>query len=162
MLSELPNPIRKKRITLKNGRLLQVGALVYRPVPYSEGVDRNHDILLITSRGSGRWILPKGWPMPGYSLAQAALRESYEEAGIRGLIHEPSIGTYFYEKKDMALMENNLFQVVVFAVLYQSQKKKWPERGQRIFDWVSPQEASHRVEENGLKKIIQNFTPPKP
>jgi len=157
--------VAQKRITLDNGRLLQVGALVYRPVAQDrfyplKSPSTGYEILLITSRGSGRWILPKGWPMPGRTLAAAALREAYEEAGIRGLSHEQPCGSYSYDKKDMPVGENNRFQVAVFAVFYQRQKKRWPEKQQRAFEWLAPAEAAERVEEAGLKEILLHFTPP--
>jgi len=152
----------EKRLTLDDGRLLQVATLIYRPNTAAAAFDdmAMYEVLLITSRGSGRWIIPKGWPMRGRTLAQAASREAYEEAGIRGAIHEAAIGFYHYEKKDMRWDENNRFHVVVFAILYQQQKKKWPEQGQRILEWLPPAQAASRVEEIGLKKLLRNFTPP--
>jgi len=181
---KMPN----KRITLADGRWLQVGALIYRlpqmvdnveppPSEQSKLLDekRNEnkkleqfllikqqecEILLVTSRGRGRWIIPKGWPMKGRTLPQSALQEAYEEAGVRGFIHEESLGSYHYQKKDMAEGKNNRFHVMVFAILYQRQKKKWPEQGQRHFEWVTPLEASKRVEETNLKEILRQFTPP--
>jgi len=115
----------KKRITLDNDRLLQVGTLIYRPCAADNLDDppTKYEILLITSRGSGRWIIPKGWPMKGHNLPQAAIIEAYEEAGIRGEIHQATIGSYHYKKKDMLAGENNRFEVLVFALLYQCQKK---------------------------------------
>jgi len=156
--------IAQKRITLDNGRLLQVGALVYRPLPQNRAFDldkmnHRHEILLITSRGSKRWIIPKGWPMPGRTLAQAALREAYEEAGIHGVTEGRECGFYPYTKKDIPESKNNRFHVMVFAVLCQNQKKKWPEQKQRLIEWVSPLEAAARVEEDELKKLLLRFTP---
>jgi len=143
--------VRHKNILLESGRLLQVGALVYR---YEEGDLR---FLLITSRGTGRWIIPKGWPMPGRSLAKAALREAYEEAGIRGTLDRTSCGCYDYEKHDMAVGTNNRFTVEVYGVAYTQQKKKWPEQAERSFLWVSKEEAIKKLREKGLKKILKNF-----
>jgi len=93
--------VQHKHILLETGRLLQVGALVYR----HEGDEIQ--FLLITSRGTGRWIIPKGWPMPGCTLAAAASREAYEEAGICGAIEAKVCGSYDYEKGDLARGENN-------------------------------------------------------
>lgn len=142
-----------KKITVDGDHLLQVGALVYR---IQNGLIQ---FLLITSRGTGRWIIPKGWPMPGRTLAQAALREAYEEAGIRGIAETNALGTYQYVKLDVADGENGNFSVDVFAVLYSHQEKKWPERGQRIFEWVSPSEAADRVVETQLKNILLTYKP---
>lgn len=147
------NVAHDKKIIVNGTQFLQVGALVYRLK--EEAVE----FLLITSRGTGRWIIPKGWPMPGKTLAQAALREAYEEAGIRGIVEISSIGAYQYCKYDMPAGENGNFSVDVFAVLYSHQEKKWPERGQRIFEWVTPQEAGNRVSEPQLKDILLNYRP---
>ncbi|MDM7459888.1 MAG: NUDIX domain-containing protein, partial [Paracoccus sp. (in: a-proteobacteria)] len=56
------------------------------------------DVLLVSSRGTGRWVIPKGWPMAGRSLAEAAAQEAWEEAGIRGRIHEGELGRFTYDK----------------------------------------------------------------
>ena len=55
--------------------------------------------MLITSRDTGRWVLPKGWPEGREQLADTALREAAEEAGVAGAIAASEIGRYFYGKK---------------------------------------------------------------
>ncbi|MEN9850080.1 MAG: hypothetical protein RL128_243, partial [Pseudomonadota bacterium] len=42
------------------------------------------EVLLITSRDTGRWVIPKGWPIDGLAPAQTAAREAWEEAGVEG------------------------------------------------------------------------------
>lgn len=144
----------EKRILMPSGRLQQVAALVYR-----------HDdagqlqILIITSRGSGRWIIPKGWPQVGRTLGQTALREAYEEAGIRGNITGLPVGEYDYEKTDLPPESISDFSVVVYAVAFDHQEKNWPERGERVLEWVSPEDAAKRVDENDLKRILLRFGP---
>ena len=56
-------------------------------------------MLLVTSRETKRWIIPKGWPIEGLKPSDVAAREGYEEAGIRGVIGEKAIGTYSYERR---------------------------------------------------------------
>ncbi|UXN04276.1 MULTISPECIES: NUDIX hydrolase [unclassified Bartonella] len=143
---------KSKIVLLNDGHLLQVAALVYR----YQG--KNLEVLLITSRGTGRWIFPKGWPMPGRSSAQAALREAYEEAGVRGTAEAHAIGSYEYKKYDLPEGQN-LFTVDVFPILFSHQEKKWPEKQQRQYEWVSPQEAAKRVDEQELKQLLLNFQP---
>ncbi|EJF88864.1 NUDIX hydrolase [Bartonella tamiae] len=142
-----------KRIIVDGDRFLQVGGLVYRIN------ENNVEYLTITSRGTGRWIIPKGWPIPGMTLPQAALREAYEEAGIRGIVKKSSLGSYHYTKLDLPPGENGNFKVYVYAIYYSHQEKKWPERGQRIFEWVSPQVAAKRVAEPQLKDILLKYNP---
>ncbi|WP_336276802.1 NUDIX hydrolase [Bartonella sp. CB178] len=140
-----------KRILLANGCFLQVGTLIYRMR------NKNLEFLLITSRKSGRWIIPKGWPIPKKSLSQAALQEAYEEAGMRGAIKMFPIGTYEYEKLDFSSEKNKKFCVYVFSMLYLRQEQKWPEQGQRAYEWVTPSEAARRVRELQLKKLLLRY-----
>ncbi|MFQ0813793.1 DNA mismatch repair protein MutT [Brucella anthropi] len=141
----------EKRILTPSGRLQQVAALVYRR---DMGTLK---VLVITSRGTGRWIIPKGWPQIGRTLAQTALREAYEEAGIRGEVSPAPIGSFCYCKTDLPPERINQFTVAVFPVQFTGQENDWPERDQRICEWVSPQEAAKRVEETELKQILHQF-----
>ncbi|KXF77210.1 DNA mismatch repair protein MutT [Paramesorhizobium deserti] len=142
---------RDKRIETPSGRLRQVAALVYR---YHDG---RMDVLLITSRGTGRWIIPKGWPQVGRTLSQAALREAYEEAGVRGAVALQPIGSYTYEKTDLPPQANGAFTVDVFPVHFSHQEEKFPERGERQDEWVTPEEAAERVDEPELKALLRSF-----
>lgn len=142
-----------KRIETPCGRVWQVAALVYKsdtPEP---------QILLITSRGTGRWVLPKGWPQVGKTLPQSALREAYEEAGVRGVVSDAPIGTYTYEKTDAEAGEDRDFLVNVYPVRFTHSEKDWPERRQRRLIWVSPKEAARRVDEADLKSLLAAFNP---
>jgi 8-oxo-dGTP pyrophosphatase MutT (NUDIX family) len=58
----------------------QFAALCYRVVK------KKVKVLVISSRGTGRWIVPKGWPMDGKTPADAALQEAWEEAGVIGKV----------------------------------------------------------------------------
>ncbi|WOC14676.1 NUDIX hydrolase [Pseudochrobactrum sp. MP213Fo] len=140
-----------KRILNAAGRLLQVAALVYRNPGSSP------EILLITSRGTGRWIIPKGWPKAGKTLHDMALREAFEESGIRGTVDPDPIGQFDYMKYDLPPEAIPSFTVNVYAVEFKRMAKTWPERGQRISEWVSPDEAADRVAEPELKHLLMNL-----
>ncbi len=142
----------EKRILTPSGRLQQVAALVYRREMGAL------QVLVITSRGTGRWIIPKGWPQVGRTLAVTALREAFEEAGVRGEVSQEPIGSYSYCKSDLPPERINQFTVAVYAVQFTSQEKNWPERDQRFCEWVSPAEAAKRVEETELKQILSGFS----
>lgn len=118
-----------KRIEMPDGRIRQVAALVYRVKKHQP------EILLITSRGTGRWVLPKGWPQVGKTFSQSAQMETYEEAGVRGDIAPSPVGTYTYEKLDICDGECGDFIVDVFPIRFSRQKKNWPERGERQIEW---------------------------
>lgn len=147
--------IRQQPIALKSAQKrdvrTQFGALCYR---IHNG---KVEILLITSRGTGRWITPKGWPMDGETPAAAAATEAYEEAGVEGKIKDVCLGIYSYQKEigDDALP----CVVAIFPVKVKRLTKKYPEAGQRKRKWFSRKKAAARVREKELAQIIRNFDP---
>ncbi|MBK5928093.1 NUDIX hydrolase [Rhodobaculum claviforme] len=127
---------------------LQVAAVCTRAAPRG-----GCDVLLVTSRGTGRWILPKGWPMAGRTLAQAACQEAWEEAGVRGNVDPDPLGHYTTEK----VTDGGLpmpCRVEVFRVHVHDVRKDFPEAGQRTRRWVSPAEAATMVREPGLRALL--------
>jgi hypothetical protein len=70
--------LKKGRGKKRSSRPIQYGALPYREI--KSGVQ----ILLVTSRNTRRWIIPKGWPQSGTPPHRAAAREAFEEAGVVG------------------------------------------------------------------------------
>ncbi|MDZ7926691.1 MAG: NUDIX hydrolase [Agrobacterium sp.] len=132
----------------------QYGALCFR---YKEG-GSGIEVLVITSRESRRWIIPKGWPMKGKKPYEAAAIEAWEEAGVRGRAKKKPVGRYTYLKEladgNVAFCIVDLFQIEVTEMM-----TDFKERGQRVFDWVSPSEAARRVREIELKSLLVNFNP---
>lgn len=118
--------------------------------------DNGFEVLLITSRETGRWILPKGWPEQGETLAAAAEREAFEEAGIRGRISTNSLGAYHYSKASPSGLVRRC-QVRVFALEVDEAEKRWPEKRHRDRRWLTPDDAAKRVMEPALAEMIANF-----
>jgi 8-oxo-dGTP pyrophosphatase MutT (NUDIX family) len=111
------------------------------------------EVLLVTSRGTGRWILPKGWPMKGKTLAQAAAQEAWEEAGVRGEIEPEPIGSYSARK----VVESGLglrCMVHVFRLSVDRLEDDFPESRQRRRKWVSTSRAAKMVQEAELKALL--------
>ena len=127
----------------------QIGAL-----PFRRGRDGSHSILLVTSRESRRWIIPKGWPMKGRKPFEAAAREAYEEAGLRGQVGKRPLGYYLYEKR-LKNLDAVVCQVKVFPLRVRKQLKHFPEQHQRELRWFTPAEAAEAVAEPGLAAIIR-------
>ena len=128
----------------------------YAALPYRRRPDASIEIMLITSRDTGRWLIPKGWPEPGLGPAEAAAREAYEEGGLVGRIGDRSIGSYHYDKR---LPDGSTVYCVVevFALEVERQMKSWPERNERSTRWFFLQEAAEAVGEPELRAIIRNL-----
>lgn len=131
----------------------QVGALVYRR---SSGFV---EVLLVTSRDTGRWVIPKGWRMRGKSDAAAATIEARQEAGVvcKGKPH--LIGGYDYFKRQPSSFD--ACRVTVFLCEFKAQLPRWKEQGQRELRWVAPAEAATMVEEPGLSDLLLRLSAPK-
>lgn len=113
-------------------------------------------VLLITSRQSGRWVVPKGNIEKGFSPAQAAEQEAYEEAGVKGMIDRLPLGIYTYEKR-MGAGRLRPASVEVFALRVIKQLKKWPEQDERRFEWMTPAAAAIAVHEAGLGDLLRRL-----
>jgi 8-oxo-dGTP pyrophosphatase MutT (NUDIX family) len=110
------------------------------------------EVLLITSRGAKRWIIPKGWPIKGKKRHEAAAQEAFEEAGISGRVHKKPLGSYFYWKRRDTHFDLCLVEVYLLDV--ERQSDLWLEKGQRQAIWVALAEATNLTEEPGLRAIL--------
>jgi hypothetical protein len=125
----------------------QVAAL---PVVRTE--DGSLRVLVMTSRETRRFIVPKGWPIKGLKDHRAAEIEARDEAGLIGRAHSKPIGSYLAWKRinDGVL----LVRMKVFLFEVESELDDWKERGQREMAWMRVEEAAHVVDEPGLAQII--------
>ncbi|MDA5092505.1 NUDIX hydrolase [Aliiroseovarius sp. KMU-50] len=132
-------------------RRAQVAALCYR------GNGDEKEVLLITSRGTGRWILPKGWLMEDRPASEAAAQEAWEEAGVtKGNLNETPVGAFSYDKE----LEDGAIapcEATVFQLKVKELTDDFPEANERNRTWVRPDEAVKMVNEPGLKKLLRNF-----
>ena len=111
-------------------------------------------VLLATSRGTGRWVIPKGWPAQNLAPAAAAAREAYEEAGLEGeIVDGPPIGRYSYTKQLTGRRCRRL-NVDVFLMRVSRQLASWPEQAERETAWFSLDEAASEVAEPELAAIF--------
>jgi 8-oxo-dGTP pyrophosphatase MutT (NUDIX family) len=116
-------------------------------------------ILLITSRDTGRWVIPKGWPVDGMTGAEAAMREAFEEAGAKGRIISEPIGDYRYLKR-IGANETLPCRVTVYPMCVEKMLRDFPEKGQRNLKWFNPLKAAEKVQEPELQGILQQFRAP--
>ncbi|WP_233491744.1 NUDIX hydrolase [Nioella nitratireducens] len=118
------------------------------------------EILLISSLDTGRWIIPKGWPIHDMTPAAAAAQEAWEEAGITGVVSETCAGFFSYHKS-MPDKRQVPVVVAVFPLEVHKLERDFPESGDRKIKWFSQTKASARLEEPELQKILRNFSPGK-
>ena len=130
----------------------QFAALCYR-------VDEDKTkVLLITSRGTGRWVIPKGWPLDGKTPADAALTEAWEEAGVKGKVTGSCLGLFSYQK-DLQKSDDLPCVAMVYPVRVDTLKKTYPEVDQRDRKWFTPKKAAEQVTDPELAQILRQFDP---
>ncbi|SPH16993.1 hypothetical protein DEA8626_00507 [Defluviimonas aquaemixtae] len=135
--------------------MTQYGAICYRVTK-----KRGCEVLLVTSRDTGRWVIPKGWPMAGKSGVECALREAFEEAGVEGHDVADPIGLFSYDKG----MDDGTIQpcvVTVYPVEVDRLHSSFPERDQRKRRWFAPKKAARKVDEPELQALLDRFDPAK-
>jgi 8-oxo-dGTP pyrophosphatase MutT (NUDIX family) len=130
--------------------LRQAGA-----IPFRHGT-QGLEVLLITSRDTGRWVIPRGGIEKDLTAVQTAEREAYEEAGVKGTVFATPLGTFTYNKR----LRNGAFNpatVEVYAMCVEKELKKWPEQAERRLKWMSVPEAARSVEEQGMAALLLRF-----
>lgn len=145
--SQRPNAASNRMIET-NQILHQAGAIAYRIL------DGKVQVLLMTSRDTSRWIIPKGNINAGATPAKAAEDEAYEEAGVKGIITSSIPIGFFTYFKMLASGEARPATVEVYLLRVKQQLKKWPEKGQRKLSWVSINKAARLVQEPGVVSLI--------
>ncbi len=138
-----------KALVVKEG--LQVGALPWRVR------QRTIEFLLVTSRQSRHWLIPKGWPMPGKSNREAALQEAFEEAGITGVGSAGPIGSYRFQK---AMHDGSELPCLmsVYGMSDVHELDAWPEMEQRERLWVPQPEALEMIFDWSLARFLAELS----
>ena len=113
------------------------------------------EILLVTSRDTGRWIIPKGWPSKRLKDRKAAAREAREEAGVKGKVFRKAIGSYRYIKRE--LDNGVLIEVRVFLLKVSKRYKRWPEKHERRRAWFGIYDAASIVSDPELSALIDTL-----
>jgi 8-oxo-dGTP pyrophosphatase MutT (NUDIX family) len=110
---------------------------------------RRGQVCVVTSRNGKRWVIPKGCLEPGKTASEIALQESWEEAGLVGVLHPDPVGSYLYDKGGLTC------HVLVFLLDVTQVCDHWPEGAFRERVWLSPAQAAARVEDRGLCEILR-------
>lgn len=131
-------------------KLYQVAA-----IPIRVGSEDAPEVLLVTSRETRRWVVPKGWPWKKVADHEAAAGEAWEEAGVRGKIKRRSIGSFTYDK--LRNGKPHTLTVFVYVLEVREEAQTWPEQAERTRAWFSAAEAAELVNEAGLKLLLREL-----
>lgn len=125
----------------------------YAALPMRWKGERDLRVLLVTSRETGRWVVPKGWPKAHLTPWQTAEREALEEAGALGKVGSQELGNFLYAKRlaDGASVD---CRVHLFPMLVRDLRSNWKERSQRRRKWFKPADAAGLVHEPELRDIL--------
>ena len=119
-------------------------------------------VLLITSRDTGRWVIPKGWPVKDLPPEFSAAQEAFEEAGVMGDVSGQCLGLYAYEKSLVRIPGQEASvpcMVAVYPMRVSQLLDQFPEAAQRRRKWFAPQKAARRVAEPELQALLAAFSP---
>ncbi len=128
----------------------------FAALPYRRLSEQTLEVMLITSRDTGRWVIPKGWAAEREAAWDCAAREAREEAGLVGPIQKRPIGSYHYKK----LLGDGLpvwCTVEVFALEVAGRLESWPEQGERAGRWFTLDDAANAVDEPELGTLIRDL-----
>ena len=114
--------------------------------------------MLITSRETGRWILPKGWTEKRLTEAEQAAKEAYEEAGIIGQISDAPISSYHYTKR--LEVETRECTVNVYPLRVTQLLDSWKEAHQRRREWFTLSQAALEIDDDELVTILLSLAAP--
>ncbi|MFC0219305.1 8-oxo-dGTP pyrophosphatase MutT (NUDIX family) [Pseudochelatococcus lubricantis] len=140
-----PSVMEKKK---KNCRR-QFGAL---PLRMSD--DGRIEVMMVTSRETRRWIVPKGWPIKGLSGAQTAAREAQEEAGVLGITGKSPVGGYLYDKR-LKNGSSARCYVELYPLWVVDDMPRWPEYGEREIEWLPVDQAAERAGDASLGELLR-------
>lgn len=149
-------PLPKKQAVeqAKKGKIIrQVAA-----IPFRQGADGGIDVMLVTSRQTQRFIVPKGWPMPGKSGRKAATIEAREEAGVIGKTLKQPAGSYSYWKRLEASFAR--VNVTVYLLAVSEELTRWPESRTRQRAWLKAEDAATLIDEPELATLLKTLRVP--
>ena len=137
-------------VTKKSAARRQAAAL-----PYRINSDGELEILVLTSRQTRRFVVPKGWLKKGLSESATAAEEAFEEAGVKGQVGKKPLGTYSYWKRQNRLFDR--IKVHVYALKVTEQDAQWPEKKERDRAWLPVEDAATLIDEQELATLVRTL-----
>lgn len=127
-------------------------------IPFRRGAEGSIEVMLVTSRQTQRFIVPKGWPMPGKSGRKAATIEAREEAGVIGKTLKQPAGSYSYWKRLTTSFAR--VNVTVYLLAVSEELASWPEARTRQRAWLSAEDAATLIDEPELATLLRTLDIP--
>ncbi len=124
-------------------------------IPIRRNSSGAREVLLVTSRETRRWVVPKGWPWRKLKDYDAAAGEAWEEAGVKGTVKQHCVGSFTYCKRVKSKLRP--LEVFVYLLEVAEEAAVWPEHKQRERRWFTPVEAADLVTEPDLKRLLLEF-----
>lgn len=151
----MPSQKKNVRKAKKGDRIRQVAA-----IPFRRDSVGHIEVMLVTSRTTRRFIIPKGWPMKGKSRRKAATIEAWEEAGVVGKTLKEPAGAYSYWKR----LSNRFIRVdvTVYLLAVTEELSDWNEANKRQRAWMSPADAATLIDEPELATLLKALVAPEP
>jgi len=118
------------------------------------------EVMLVQTLRLRQWVIPKGWPMAGLTLSQAAAQEAWEEAGVRGRMSDDAVGTFTYTKTKKSGLPVQCC-AHVFRMDVTSIADSYPEVGKRVRQWTPLADAPNLVRDPELAAILRAMAHPK-
>ena len=125
-------------------------------IPYQIDSAGQLRVLLVTSKRSRRWVLPKGKAARRLPPYAAAAREAFEEAGVLGTSERLPIGRYRQRKRQVGDQASEIL-VEAYGLAVSAELTSWPERRVRQRSWMTIAEAIESVDDADLRGIIRLF-----
>ncbi|MEN3929961.1 NUDIX hydrolase [Microvirga sp. W0021] len=138
---------------MHNSNQTRTKARQYAALPFRLNGGNAIEVMLITSRETRRWVIPKGWPIKGLKPHETAACEAYEEAGLTGRITKEAIGSFHYEKR-LKAGDSITCEVEVYPLEVRRQYETWPEKHERDKRWFKLSDAAALVAEVDLSETL--------
>jgi phosphohistidine phosphatase len=122
----------------------QAAAIPVRKDPRTDRLQ----VLLIRRRDGRKWGIPKGLVDPGDTHAQTAAKESFEEAGIEGVVSDAPVGDFTYDKFGGTCL------VRVYVLHVTRVLDHWDEEGFRERRWFDAREAADTAARPAVRELI--------
>ncbi|KAH6559111.1 hypothetical protein KP509_1Z027400 [Ceratopteris richardii] len=142
-----------------NGYRLVAGCVPFR-YRYGCSIDKDMqddlEVLMVTTQGGPGLLFPKGGWETDETAEEAACREAYEEAGVRGDL-KGYLGSWDFKSKRLQSPHSpeGRCRAYMFALIVKEELASWPEQDSRERCWISVAEAMEKCRYEWMKSVLE-------